>query len=232
MNFLYLAFLMGFLGSLHCAVMCGPIVLGLPLQKQHLFENAVQLFLYQLGRVTVYVFLGVLVGALGNSLSVFANQEILSLVVGVLLVIFAVVQLSGLYVGSLRSYQLKLITPLGKLMGKVLKLRFWGFFAGLLNGLIPCGMVYLALTTALSNASVQSGAIFMLMFGMGTAPLMLFISFGGVYLKKYIKVNTQKLLPWFMLLMGILFTARSLNLGIPFLSPVHHAAYGEGMYCR
>ncbi|WP_199120430.1 sulfite exporter TauE/SafE family protein [Pedobacter sp. ASV28] len=231
MSFLYLAFLMGFLGSLHCAVMCGPIMLGLPLQKQHLFENAVQLFLYQLGRITVYVFLGILVGALGNSLSIFANQEILSLVIGVLFVVFAVVQLSGLYVGGLRSYQLKLITPLSRLMGKVLRLRFWGFFAGLLNGLIPCGMVYLALTTALSNASAQSGAMFMLMFGLGTAPLMFFVSFGGVYLKKYIKFNIQKLLPWFMLLMGILFTARSLNLGIPFLSPSHHAGYSSGVYC-
>ena len=219
MNNLPLAFLMGLLGSLHCAVMCGPLMLSLPLQNTSLLKSAFQLIWYQLGRILIYTLLGVLVGWIGNSFTVFANQEILSLTIGVLLVIFTILQLSGRQLKSINNLQQKMITPLSKLMGKFYGLPIWGFFAGLLNGLLPCGMVYLALATALNTASLQGGANFMFLFGLGTMPLMLMISLGGIYLKKYIRFNTQKLVPYFMLFMGTLLILRSADLGIPFLSP-------------
>jgi len=219
MNNLPLAFLMGLLGSLHCAVMCGPLMLSLPLQKASLFKSAMQLLLYQLGRILIYTLLGVLVGWIGNSFTVFANQEILSLTIGLLLVIFTILHLSGHQLKGLNNLQQQIITPLSRLMGKFYGLPIWGFFAGLLNGLLPCGMVYLALATALNTASLQGGANFMFLFGLGTMPLMLMISLGGIYLKKYISFNTQKLVPYFMLFMGALLILRSADLGIPFLSP-------------
>ena len=219
MNNLPLAFLMGLLGSLHCAVMCGPLMLSLPLQNTSLLKSALQLIWYQLGRILIYTLLGVLVGWIGNSFTVFANQEILSLTIGVLLVIFTILQLSGRQLKSINNLQQKMITPLSKLMGKFYGLPIWGFFAGLLNGLLPCGMVYLALATALNTASLQGGANFMFLFGLGTMPLMLMISLGGIYLKKYIRFNTQKLVPYFMLFMGTLLILRSADLGMPFLSP-------------
>jgi len=219
MNNLPLAFLMGLLGSLHCAVMCGPLMLSLPLQNTSLLKSALQLIWYQLGRILIYTLLGVLVGWIGNSFTVFANQEILSLTIGVLLVIFTILQLSGRQLKSINNLQQKMITPLSKLMGKFYGLPIWVFFAGLLNGLLPCGMVYLALATALNTASLQGGANFMFLFGLGTMPLMLMISLGGIYLKKYIRFNTQKLVPYFMLFMGTLLILRSADLGIPFLSP-------------
>lgn len=232
MTYMSLAFLMGFLGSLHCAVMCGPIVLGLPLKKQDMWNNILQILLYQLGRITVYVLLGAIIGLLGNTLTLYAKQETLSLIIGIVLVIFVVLQLSGKYVTHVHKIQIRLMAPLSKLMGGVLKLPTWGLFAGALNGLIPCGMVYLALATALNTANIQSGALFMLLFGLGTAPLMLFISFGGIYLKRYFRFNTQKMLPWFMLFMGALFILRSANLNIPFLSPRLHSSYGTVEVCN
>lgn len=219
MNNLPLAFLMGLLGSLHCAVMCGPLMLSLPLQNTSLLKSALQLILYQLGRILIYTLLGVLVGWIGNSFTVFANQEILSLTIGALLIIFTILQLTGHQFKSINNLQQKIITPLSRLMGKFYGLPIWGFFAGLLNGLLPCGMVYLALATALNTASLQGGANFMFLFGLGTMPLMLMISLGGIYLKKYIRFNTQKLVPYFMLFMGTLLILRSADLGIPFLSP-------------
>jgi len=232
MSFLPLAFLMGFLGSLHCAVMCGPIVLGLPLNKQGNWQNITQVFLYQIGRILIYTILGFLVGWVGSAFSVFARQETISLVIGILLIAFTILQLSGRYVNSFQRLQNKLVLPISKLMGKVFKLPLWGFFAGMLNGLIPCGMVYLALATALNSATSQSGAAFMLLFGLGTSPLMLFISLAGIYLKKYIRFNSQKLMPWFALFIGALFILRSANLGIPFISPVTQATYGNAAQCN
>lgn len=219
MSNLPLAFLMGLLGSLHCAVMCGPLMLSLPIQKTSYLKSAFQLLLYQLGRVLVYTLMGVLVGWVGSSFTIFANQQTLSLIIGMVLVAFVVLQFSGLYSKSLNNIQYKIVAPISKLMGKLFGLPLWGFFAGLLNGLIPCGMVYLALATALNTATIQGGATFMFLFGLGTTPLMLMISLGGIYLKRYIKFDTRRLIPYFMLFIGVLFIMRSADLGIPFLSP-------------
>jgi len=232
MSLMPLAFLMGFLGSVHCAVMCGPIVLGLPLNGQNHWRNLLQVVLYQLGRVSTYTVMGLLVGMLGSTFSVFAKQETLSLIIGTLLIVFTILQLTGRYTASLQHLQSRLVMPISKLMGRVFKLPFWGLFVGMLNGLIPCGMVYLALATALSSANSGSGAGFMLLFGLGTTPLMLIISLGGVYLKRYFKFNSPKLIPWFALFIGALFILRASNLNIPFLSPHTHSAYGTVENCN
>lgn len=219
MSSLPLAFLLGLLGSLHCAVMCGPLMLSIPMQQQNNLAAAFQLVLYQLGRIAVYGILGLFVGVVGNSISVFSNQETLSFIVGFLLVLFALLQLSGKRINKLASLQQRMIAPIGKLLSKFYGLPLWGFLAGLLNGLIPCGMVYLALATALNAGTINGSIKFMLLFGLGTTPLMLAISFGKIWLKKYIQFNTNKYMPWFMLCFGLLMILRASDLGIAFLSP-------------
>lgn len=231
MSNLPLAFLMGLLGSLHCAVMCGPLMLSLPLQKTSYVKSAIQLLLYQFGRLLIYTLLGVLVGWVGSSFAIFANQQTLSLIIGIVLVVFVVLQFSGLYSKTINNIQYKMVAPISKLMGILFGLPLWGFFAGVLNGLVPCGMVYLAFATALNSATIEGGATFMFLFGLGTTPLMLMISLGGIYLKSYIKFDTRRLIPYFMLFIGVLFILRSADLGIPFLSPhtVTHAPTGAAV---
>ncbi|MFW0718401.1 sulfite exporter TauE/SafE family protein [Pedobacter sp. N23S346] len=232
MDFLPLAFLMGLFGSLHCAVMCGPIMLGMPFQKQNLSAAAFQLLLYQFGRVFVYSLLGMLVGVLGESITVFSNQQTLSTIIGILLIVFTLLQLVPNYVRRFSALQNHLMHPISKLMGYVFKLPLWGFFAGALNGIIPCGMVYLALATALNTGSFKDGGVFMFLFGIGTTPLMLMVSLGGIFIKRYISFNTQKLIPWFMFAMGLLLIIRSANLGIPYLSPAPTGLYGQAVDCK
>jgi sulfite exporter TauE/SafE len=232
MEFLPLAFLMGLLSSLHCAVMCGPIMLGMPFQKRSQLSALLHLLSYQGGRITVYLFLGGFVGLLSTSIRVFSNQKVLSIIIGSLLILFTLFQFFPLYQKRLSLVQQHFSLPIGKLMTKVLKLPFWPFFAGMLNGLIPCGMVYLALATALNTGSIGGATQFMLLFGLGTLPLLLVVSWAGIYLKKYIRLNTQKLLPWFMLLMGILLILRSIDLGIPFISPSTHQGFGQAVICN
>lgn len=233
MNSLSLAFLMGFLGSLHCAVMCGPLMLSMPFPKNSYFKSAIQVISYQLGRILVYVLLGIFVGWVGSSFTIFVNQKLLSLSIGIVLVSFTVLQFSGYYVKRFNTMQSFILKPVSTLMGKIFKLPFFSFFAGMLNGLIPCGMVYLALATALNLASIKGAASFMFLFGVGTTPLMLMITLSGTYLKKYIPFNTQKLIPWFMFFMGVLLILRSADLGISFFSPntsLH--ANGEAIICN
>jgi len=233
MNNLPLSFLLGFLGSLHCAVMCGPLMLSLPLSERNYFLSTLQLLLYQVGRTLTYGILGLLTGLIGSSIKLFTNQETLSLIIGCLMVAFTLLHFTRRYNRRWSGLQLKLVAPISKLMGKAYGQRLWGLYAGLLNGLIPCGMVYLALATATNASSVKEAAGFMLVFGLGTTPLMLTISLGGIYIKRYIRFEPSKLIPWFMLFLGTLFILRSADLGIPFLSPNFQAHLsGHVSECR
>ncbi|GGI24905.1 membrane protein [Pedobacter mendelii] len=207
-------------------------MIGMPFKKENLFNSGLQLLLYQFGRIFVYTALGLIVGALGNSVLFFSNQKMLSIIIGSLMILFTALHFNKAYNNFFSKIQTKALSPLSKAMGKVFNLPAWGLFAGMLNGLIPCGMVYLALATALNTGNIKSGGIFMFLFGLGTAPLMMMISLGGIFLKKYIRFNTNKLIPWFMFFMGLLFLLRSADLGIPFLSPKNSSAYGQAIDCK
>jgi sulfite exporter TauE/SafE len=232
MNYLPLAFLMGLLGSLHCAVMCGPLMLSLPIEKKGIWNAGFSLLLYQTGRILIYTVMGGIAGWLGSTFSLFANQKLLSIFIGLLLIVFTLFQLSSNFSKKMSTFQFKLTNPISKLMGKVFGLPLWEFFAGMLNGIIPCGMVYLALATAINAASAIGGLEFMFLFGLGTLPLLMMISLGGFYLKKYIRFNTKKLIPWFMFFMGILLLLRSAELGIPFISPISGFHFTGTVNCR
>lgn len=229
---LNLAFLLGFFGSLHCAVMCGPLMLGFPVKENRYAAHALQLLLYQLGRILTYAALGFITGLLGSSMKLFMSQEVVSFMTGLLLIVFTLIHLTGKYTGALGKLQTWITAPIGRLMGKFYGKRLWGFYAGLLNGLIPCGMVYLALASSLNSAALPDAVGFMLVFGIGTIPLMLGISLGGIYLKRYIRFNPQRFVPWFILLLGALLMLRSTDLGIPFISPDNRMHPAHGVECR
>lgn len=233
MNMLPFAFLLGFLGSLHCAVMCGPLMLSLPHVQQSRLWYFLSVLLYQTGRTLSYTLLGVAAGLMGSGMKAFAGQEAFGLLFGSLLVVGALLHLGGGHIAAFSSFQQQLIAPISMLMAKLYRFRLWGLWAGMLNGLIPCGMVYLALASSLSAGSIKGGAQFMFLFGCGTMPLMVAISIGGIYLKRYFRFNPNRLIPWFTLFLGALFILRSANLDIPFLSPAHHHAYSDGVeVCR
>ena len=232
MNNLPLAFLMGLLGSLHCAVMCGPLMLAMPFEKNSSWQTGWALLLYQSGRIFTYSLMGAVAGWLGSTFNLVANQKILSITIGLLLIVFTLLQMRASYSQRLSALQFKLINPIAKLMGKLMGFPLWQFVAGMLNGIIPCGMVYLALATAVNGASVNNGLQFMFLFGLGTSPLLMMISMGGIYLKKYIRFNTKRLIPWFMLFMGVLLLLRSAELGIPFISPNMGTHFNGTVLCR
>ena len=90
---------------------------------------------------------------------------------------------------------------------------------GIVNGFLPCGLVYVALAGALNTGSSLSGAIFMAFFGLGTLPVMFITSVAGKYINVGIRRKINKLVPVFALILGIIFILRGLNLGIPYISP-------------
>lgn len=225
MDYLYLAFFMGFFGSLHCVAMCGPLVLALPSSAR---SNGMMVFnrvVYQVGRILTYGLLGLLLGFIGNSIAVKGWQQGISLFTGTFLVGMGLFNLFSDRFPRIIRIQQKVMQPVIRKMGFWLYRPGGSLMAGVFNGLLPCGMVYMALAAALNADSVWGGGTFMVIFGLGTFPMMIAVSLLGSIVKSRFNFNLNKWLPSMLLIMGLWFLLRGANLDIPMLSPL---IYPEG----
>lgn len=212
---LWSAFLMGFLGSFHCIGMCGPIVLALP------GKGAFYKVIYNIGRAITYTLMGAVVGLLGQSFSLVGWQQSLSIGVGIIMLIIILFT-------KYKHFDLPLGGPINKLYQFVkTKLRpllksestFSPLLVGILNGLLPCGLVYAALFAALSLGSVTNSASYMALFGFGTIPIMLGLGVLTEIITPAVRTKLNKLVPYFLAVVAILLILRGMNLGIPYISP-------------
>ncbi|SFB84208.1 hypothetical protein SAMN05421747_101460 [Parapedobacter composti] len=230
MNFLALAFFMGLLGSLHCAAMCGPLVLALPMAGRSKAMALANKMVYQIGRITVYGALGLAVGLAGNLVALKGWQQYISLLIGLVLLALALLQLAGARYFGIAKRQMALVAPLIRKMGYWLHQPGGNFIAGVCNGFLPCGMVYMALMAAFNADSVLNATLFMLLFGLGTLPMMTAVAITGSRVKRLVCVNIAKWMPVILLIMGVWFLLRGANWDIPYLSPL---LYPEGVAnCR
>lgn len=216
------ALFLGAASSLHCAGMCGAIALALPRSMNGMVLFVTGRLLYNAGRIMTYSMLGFAVGLVGKMFNIHAYQEVLSMTIGVIL-LAAVLAPSRIVtrfttiLGFERVIQRgvsRLKASLGAMFGSH---RLESLFAiGLLNGLLPCGLVYMALAGALSMPTPLEGAGFMLLFGAGTLPAMLVLSFTSTVIPASARVRLGRLVPVAVGIMGVLFVVRGLGLGIPF----------------
>jgi len=93
-------------------------------------------------------------------------------------------------------------------------------------------MVYLAIAGALGTGSIQGGFFFMLLFGLGTIPLMLSVTWFGFVINMTVRNTVRKITPFFIALVGILLILRGLNLNIPYLSPLLQSDSGKIIPCH
>lgn len=209
------AFLTGLFGSLHCLGMCGPLVMALPGQSGARFWWG--RLLYHSGRILTYSVMGGLVALLGVAAQMFALQQVVSLVMGLGLLSMAVLSFfNGSNSGS--SWISKwVIRMAGKLLQKKTLGRLFGL--GLVNGLLPCGMVYIGLFQAALAPSMIRGMATMALFGLGTWPIMMGLAVSGKWIRARFKSPPKFLVPGLMLTVGLMLTLRGMALGIPYLSP-------------
>lgn len=221
---LWTALSIGLLGSLHCVGMCGPIALALPLNRSNAFTVFAGSMTYQLGRLSTYVLLGVIFGTLGRGISLAGFQQGLSISVGVIMIVsvlWPIFKLKPLKVSGYDFWLGQLKGRIGKQFGRTSNQSL--FIIGLLNGLLPCGLVYMGIAGASAMASPAMGGLFMLFFGLGTLPLLLAVSVYGGQLQKKVIHPFRKYIPVLVLLIGSLFILRGMNLGIPYVSPILNA---------
>ncbi len=218
---LWSAFLIGLFGSFHCIGMCGPIALALPVQNNSRFNLIAGRLLYNIGRAITYAAIGLLFGLVGQSLSLAGFQQSVSIIAGVLILLMVLLP-SGI------SQKLYLLKPaygftnfLKRKFGTLLRKKSIAstFMIGLLNGFLPCGLVYIAVAGAIATGGYLDGAVYMFIFGIGTLPIMLAVSLAGNFISLNVRKRINKMIPVFMIVLAFLFILRGMNLGIPYVSP-------------
>lgn len=215
------AFFIGLAGSIHCAGMCGPIALSLSAGSAKNLSFLLKRLTYNAGRVITYAFLGLIFGLIGDRLNLFGLQRWLSVLIGSLLILFVVITFIK-WKNPLAGKAYSLISPVFSKTYSSLKSKN-SFFSmgiiGMLNGMLPCGFVYLGLGGAIALGGALEGAVYMAMFGLGTIPVMLGVTMFGNFISARFRSKILKLVPVMVLILGILFVLRGLNLGIPYISP-------------
>ncbi len=214
---LWTAFLLGSLGSLHCAGMCGPLVLALPGTGGTRTTWLLGRVAYNAGRLATYCALGAGLGLVGQTFALAGLQRWLSLAAGILLLV-------ALATSSRFSLGLPATATVGWMkrgFATLLRQRTFSslLLLGTLNGLLPCGLVYAATAGAVVSHSPLAGATYMLVFGLGTVPMMLTIALAGQKLPFALRLKLQPLIPASLAIVGVLLILRGLALGIPYLSP-------------
>ena len=215
------AFVVGLVGSLHCIGMCGPIAIALPVPTSSNLSFLTGRILYNLGRVITYSFLGAILGLLGGRIAIAGAQQVVSIVLGVIVIV--AVMLPQRYKNYFAQHPVvqNLARPLRSNISVLFKKGTFSamFLIGILNGFLPCGLVYVALAGAIASGDAISGAAVMILFGLGTVPAMFAASVFGKFINVGIRTKIRKAVPVFAILLGVIFILRGMNLGIKFISP-------------
>jgi sulfite exporter TauE/SafE len=218
---LWSAFILGLLGSLHCVGMCGPIAFMLPVGKSNSTQKRIQVSLYHLGRLVAYAGIGLVFGIIGESFATFGVQQQLSIAVGIVMILLVILPQKQLQAFKFTQPLYKFIGWVKKELGLAFKKdSFFNFFQlGFFNGLLPCGLVYMAVFASVASAKIIDSMFYMLLFGLGTVPMMTSVIYFKGFIQKLQIFNFKKVIPYAVVLIGALFILRGMGLGIPYVSP-------------
>lgn len=218
---LYTAFIFGLISSFHCIGMCGPIAMMLPVDRTNQTKKVIQIITYHMGRLSAYAAMGLVFGLLGKGLFLAGIQQKLSILIGVLMIVVILMPKRLLAKYNYSKPVFKFISKIKSSLGKQFKNKSFKslFTIGLLNGFLPCGMVYVALFGAIAMQSESFGVLYMILFGLGTVPMMSSVIYLNSFLTIPIRNKIQKTIPYVAVIIGVLFILRGLGLGIPYVSP-------------
>lgn len=217
---LLLGLILGITSNLHCIGMCGPIAMAIPVNRKSNGTILSGVLQYNFGRILTYALLGVIVGSIGITINTLGFLQWLSILAGIFLILFA---WRKWFVTKLfsRVPNIGIQSIVSKGLGKVIKSKspFKISTLGILNGFLPCGMVYAALVNALLAGNPAGSAYAMIAFGIGTLPSMIAVGFAANRINSTMRQKFNKIVPYLLTVVGILIVLRGMNLDIPYLSP-------------
>lgn len=214
---LWAPLLLGIATSMHCVGMCGPLQLSFHFRDKSVWSVVWETAIFHLGRLSTYGTLGMIIGWLGWGLSLGGFQQLLSFGGGLLLLWLAffpgIMERATLHVPFFSSFYRRVKTRMG---GMMLRSEFFPILGlGMLNGLLPCGMVYAALAGAIAQGAILNGALFMILFGLGTLPFLLLIPIVGRHLGSSGLRRLRMIQPVLFILSAILLIIRGFNVDLP-----------------
>ena len=200
---------LGIAGSVHCLAMCGPLVLAVGRANgPHRLRHAL---LYHGGRVLLYMLLGTAAGLLGSTFALAGLGRGVSIAAGVILIAGALAHQRWLRARSGGRWSSSIARWLASA-------HRWGkgrpvtgpVLTGALNGLLPCGLTYAAVTAAVALGSPAAAAAFMAGFGIATAPALLALVFTAAAVPPQLRLRLRRLAPAALVILGALLIARGL----------------------
>jgi uncharacterized protein len=212
--FLFSAFLVGFLGSFHCIGMCGPIALSLPVNKASVTSIIGGRVLYNSGRIMTYALLGLVFGLIGHTISLAGFQKGLSIAAGISILLIAFVSYGPSKIPSMNIAFVKFTSAIKRAFRRLfgLKSKITLFLIGAVNGLLPCGFVYLALAGASATGGFLSGMNYMLLFGAGTVPVMITLSLAGNFFGLKFNRLVRRASPFIAAGLAVFLIVRGINM--------------------
>ncbi|NND76642.1 MAG: sulfite exporter TauE/SafE family protein [Flavobacteriales bacterium] len=235
MNALFLsAIIMGLVGNLHCIGMCGPIALAVPVKGGNKKNRIASALLYNTGRILIYTLFGALFGLFGKGIQLAGIQQKTSIFIGSLIILALLFPILFKRFNVLNSPIFSWVNKLKTAFQDQFKKQTYGsiFTIGLLNGFLPCGLVYMALAGSITAGTIGGGMSFMALFGIGTLPVMVALPYYSSLIKAPIKQKLRKLVPVFVFAFGVLFILRGANLNIPFISPQIQTENAQTIKCH
>jgi len=216
------AFLLGIAGSVHCIGMCGPIALALPSRTSaSVIATLMDRFTYNGGRLVTYASMGAVIG-FGSTIFVLSGYSRgVSILSGSMMIAMAIAQVAWHRNLLPSAWTHRISAPVRRALSNSIATRGRTamFTIGLLNGLLPCGLVTTALVGTVASGSALQGMLFMAMFGLGTLPSMLLVSMGASFVTSSMRHHIRYAAPVLTILVGAVIIVRGMDLGIPYLSP-------------
>lgn len=226
------ALALGAVSSFHCVGMCGAFAFSIPTQHMSDVKKVFAILLYNFGRITTYAVLGLIFGLLGRQISLAGFQQWFSIIAGIIILMIVIQSLLKKPVFHLPGYN-KVTALISKLILQFIGQPSLGsiYLLGAANGLLPCGLVYMAIAGALAAGTVTGAAGFMGAYGLGTLPAMFLLS----YFRFMIGISARNVIrhavPFVVATMGVLLILRGMNLNIPYISPALSVAH-DAIQCH
>jgi hypothetical protein len=216
---------LGVASSAHCAAMCGPLVLTLG-QRLAAPSRSAQLryaLLHHLGRVFTYAALALPAGLLGQTLWLRGMGRTLAVTAGAALLLAA---LGSLRVRGFSRIAAVVSSAVARLSSPIVRAAsrqplIGPLLTGVMNGLLPCGLVYAALAAAAGLGSLRGALLLMAGFGAGTAPVLVAIACGAAAVPAALRVRLRPLGPIVLAVTALILISR--GVGEP-----HHLAPASG----
>ena len=205
------AFVIGLIGSLHCIGMCGPLMITFTDRTG--VRAYLSFLIYHASRIAVYALIGVLFGLIGTSLELIQLQRFGVILIGVMIIIvygFPKIRNSI----EAKYYRSTFYQWIKTRFTSHYHSRLRWMAAGVVNGFLPCGLIYLAAAGAILTINMGESMLFMIFFGLGTLPGLALVGVIRNRLPNLFR-NASKTITMFALLAGGLLIIRGLAVEDP-----------------